>query len=62
MEWVARITAVAMVMVLPGVAGGWLDHRWGTRWCGPLGFAVGLVGGMVSLIGMTKRPGRSSQK
>ncbi len=59
-EWVARITSVALVMVLPGVAGGWLDHRWGTNWLALLGFTLGLVGGLVSLIGMTKRKGRSS--
>ena len=40
--WVSRITAIGLAMFLPGVAGGWLDDRLGTRFIGPLGFALGL--------------------
>ena len=42
MVWVSRITAIGLAMFLPGVAGGWADERLGTRFLGPLGFAVGL--------------------
>ena len=42
MVWVSRITAIGLAMFLPGVAGGWLDQRIGTRVFGPLGFALGL--------------------
>ncbi|MFM7245311.1 MAG: hypothetical protein ACKO40_14225 [Planctomycetaceae bacterium] len=42
MVWVSRITAIGLAMFLPGVAGGWLDVRLGTRFLGPLGFVVGL--------------------
>ena len=30
MEWVVRITAVGLEMVLPGLAGQWVDQRLGT--------------------------------
>lgn len=54
MEWVARITTVALEMVLPGIAGQWLDGRWGTAWLGPAGFVFGLIAGMVHLLTMTR--------
>jgi len=43
MEWVSRIMAVALEMVLPGLAGQWLDQRWGTSFLALLGFAFGLT-------------------
>ncbi len=42
MVWVSRIMAIGLTMFLPGVAGGWVDGRLGTRFVGPLGFATGL--------------------
>ena len=66
MEWVSRITTVALEMVLPGVAGQWLDRRWGTNFLGLAGFALGLAVGVWHLLlmaraqeakGRTKRPG-----
>lgn len=41
--WASRIIAIGLVMFLPGVAGGWLDERCGTRFVGPAGFLVGFV-------------------
>jgi len=52
-DWVARIMAVALEMVLPGLAGQWLDHRIGTGFLVVIGFAVGLIGGMTHLLAMT---------
>jgi F0F1-type ATP synthase assembly protein I len=53
-EWVGRITAVGLEMVLPGLAGRWLDDRLGTS---PLltfvGFAFGMVAGIWHLLVMT---------
>jgi hypothetical protein len=53
-EWVARIASVALLMVLPGLGGNWLDRRWATE---PLftlaGFALGLGGGIWVLLLMT---------
>ena len=56
-EWVSKITTVALEMVLPGVAGVWLDKQWGTSWIALLGFSVGLVVGMWHLLRMVKQPG-----
>jgi len=59
LDWVSRITTVALVMVVPGVAGMWLDRRWGTKFVGLMGFAVGLPAGMWLLFQMTRpRPTR----
>ena len=55
MQWVARVFAATAVMVLPGLGGKWLDGRWGTRFLGVAGFVVGLVGGVVYLIGVTRQ-------
>jgi F0F1-type ATP synthase assembly protein I len=63
MEWVGRITALALEMVLPGLAGTWLDDRWGTR---PaltiIGFLVGMVGGIAHLLWMTAAANNKTQK
>lgn len=60
MTWVSRVLAVAAMMVLPGLAGQWLDKRWGTGFLGVSGFIVGLVSGMAYLLVMTKQPPHGS--
>ena len=57
-EWVARITAVALLMILPGVAGDWLDARFGTKFLALVGFGLGFCAGFVALLAMvsTKKP------
>lgn len=52
--WVSRITTIAIAMVVPGVAGGWLDKRLGTSWIGAVGLAIGLAGGLAMLVNLTK--------
>ena len=54
MQWVSRIFAAAIMMVVPGLAGQWLDERLGTNFLVLLGFGGGLVGGMAYLIAQTK--------
>lgn len=54
MEWVSRITTVALEMVLPGLGGVWLDKRWGTGFIGLLGFALGVSLGIWHLLQMTR--------
>ena len=54
MEWVAKITTVALEMVLPGIGGTWLDKRFGTSFLALLGFAFGLTAGIWHLLLMTK--------
>lgn len=60
MKWVSKITTVALEMVLPGVAGLWLDNRLGTRFLALLGFAFGVPLGVWQMIAMTKRNHSSS--
>ena len=54
MNWVSKITTVALEMVLPGLAGLWLDNQLETRFLTLLGFALGVPLGMWHLIAMTK--------
>lgn len=60
MVWVARIFAVALVMILPGLAGHWLDKRFGTRFLVMVGFVLGLPAGVYYLILMTASLTRTS--
>jgi len=63
MEWVSRITTVALMMVLPGLAGTWLDKRWGTGFIGLLGFALGVPAGIWYLLQMTRaKNGKGGRK
>ncbi len=55
LEWVARIMAVALIMVVPGLAGQWLDRKLGTGFLVLLGFGIGLPGGMGCLLLMTRQ-------
>jgi hypothetical protein len=58
-SWVGRVMAVAVEMVLPGMAGRWLDLSWGTSFLTPLGFVVGLVLGVTHLVIMVQASSRS---
>jgi hypothetical protein len=54
MKWVSKITTIAVEMVLPGLAGLWLDKQLGTQFLILLGLALGFSFGMWHLIAMTK--------
>jgi ATP synthase protein I len=54
MEWVSKITTVALEMVLPTVGGGYLDRRLGTTYWTLIGVIVGFLVGMWHLLQMTK--------
>ena len=53
-QWVGRIMAVVIEMVVPGVLGQMLDERLGTGFFVLLGFGLGLSLGMWHLIAMTR--------
>ena len=55
--WASRIIAIGLTMFLPGVAGGWLDERLGTRFLGPAGFLAGFITSLAWLasLGREKR-------
>ena len=55
--WVSRITTIAIAMVVPAIAGQWIDSRLGTGWCGPTGLGVGFTGGLALLVNLTRTGG-----
>jgi F0F1-type ATP synthase assembly protein I len=55
MEWVSRVTSVALEMVAPVLIGYWVDNRVGTKVVfTALGGALGLTIGIWSLVRMSK--------
>ena len=54
LTWASRIIAVSLEMFLPGVAGAWLDERFGLRFLALVGFAFGLAIGLSHLILITR--------
>jgi ATP synthase protein I len=56
MEWVSRITTISLEMVLPALAGYWVDERLGTRFVLVVGVVVGFSVGMWHLVKLTKAP------
>lgn len=56
MEWVAKITTVALEMVLPAIGGGYLDRRFGTSYWALVGVVLGMIVGMWHLLQMTRPP------
>jgi hypothetical protein len=54
MEWVSKITTVALEMVLPAIGGRYLDQRLGTKYWALAGLVLGFTVGMWHLLQMTK--------
>ena len=48
--WVGRITAIGLVMVLPGITGDWLDQQLETTIFEPVGFLLGFILGLTSVV------------
>jgi len=55
LAWASRIIAIGLMMFLPGVAGGWLDARLGTRVIGPAGLVLGFAAGLATLVSLGRR-------
>ena len=55
LTWAARIIAIGLTMFVPGVAGGWLDERLGTRVLGPAGFVLGFAAALAALTSLGRR-------
>lgn len=53
-EWIAKITTVALEMVLPAVGGGYLDRRLGTNYWALVGVVLGVIVGLWHLLQLTK--------
>ena len=59
MAWTSHVTAISMEMVLPGLAGIWVDRRLGTGMLFLLlGVAFGFALGMWSLLKLARTPRR----
>ena len=54
MQWVSRITTIALEMVVPAVAGTWLDHQFETNFLVVVGLVIGVPLGLWHLVQMTK--------
>jgi hypothetical protein len=54
MEWVAKITTVALEMSLPAVVGHYVDRNWGTNYLALVGLGLGMTVGMWHLLQMTQ--------
>jgi hypothetical protein len=55
MVWVSRIMAIGLAMFLPGVAGGWLDTRFGTSFLGLAGLVLGFSTAITWLVQLQRR-------
>ena len=62
LSWVARITAIALLMFVPGVLGQYLDERLGTSFLTIIGFLSGLAAGMCCLLILTTGKSKRSAK
>lgn len=62
MDWSGRIIAIALQMILPGLAGHWLDERNGTGYWMPIGLVLGLVTAVWQLIMLVQRVSLKSGK
>jgi F0F1-type ATP synthase assembly protein I len=62
LNWVSRVLAICVVMVLPGIGGGWLDRRFGTGYWTVIGFVFGFASGFTALILLVKRDGGGSEQ
>jgi len=56
MEWVSRVLAISLEMVLPGLFGQWLDGKFGTRFLVLFGFALGISAAIWHLTRLGKQP------
>ena len=55
-EWASRIMTISLEMVVPGLAGYWLDTKLGTKFVLMLaGFAIGFAAAMKHLLYLTSR-------
>lgn len=60
-QWVARMTAAALMMVLPGLFGQWVDRKLGTSWFALVGFGLGIAGALAYLLAVTAVLSRRNQ-
>lgn len=57
MRLAVQASSIAAGMAVPGLIGGYLDHRLGTNYCVLIGLGVGVVVGTIQLLALAR--GRS---
>ncbi len=62
MEWVSRVTTIALTMVLPGLAGNWLDGKLNTGFIALVGFALGITVAVWQLLQLAREANGRDQK
>jgi hypothetical protein len=62
LTWVARITTIGLEMVLPAILGNWLDSQLGTAFLAVFGLVLGVVGGILHLLFMTRKGGSPDRR
>ncbi len=55
-RWISIVVTSVILMVLPGIGGGWLDRRFGTRFFALGGVVLGLVTGIYYLLVSLPKP------
>lgn len=60
MEWVGKIITAVLMMVLPGLAGQWLDGKIGTGFLSLLGFGFGIALAIAYLLAISKAMNKSN--
>jgi len=60
-QWVAQITTIAVEVVVFIVVGRWLDAKFGTSFCTPIGAILGPSLGFLHLLAMTGAFGRKQK-
>jgi F0F1-type ATP synthase assembly protein I len=60
--WAWRVMAISLEMVVPGLAGYWIDTRLGTKALFMiLGFVAGMTVGMLHLVQIARGPSNSKR-
>lgn len=54
-QWLSRTLATALLMVIPGLLGAFLDQKFGTAFLAPVGFGLGLTLGTVGLLVLVRQ-------
>lgn len=54
MSMTSRVTTISLMTAMPGIAGAWIDSRWGTSLFLPLGIVLGFIFGTFQLVQLAK--------
>jgi hypothetical protein len=61
MRLAIQASSVAVGMAVPGVIGGYLDHRLGTNFCVLIGLGLGVIVGTIQLLALARSRSKPRQ-